>query len=331
MRRGWLLFAAFSLFAHPAGAEVGEVRIVRPMDLSALPLLVIEHDKLIEKQTEIMGLGSVAVRWIAPGKSSAPETIAAGQADLAALELAPFVAVWDERAGTSQELHAMAALQQMPFVLLSRAAAVHTIRDFTDKNRIAVPALKSSGPALMLEMAAAQEWGAEHYAKLAPLAVARPDAEASAALLSGKGEIDTHFSRIPFVDDELASPAVHRVMDSFDIAGPHTSFVLAASAKFKTANPTLSTAIMAALDEAEDMIKTNPGAAAEIYVSMVKDPNIAVEDLADMIGDPDLAYTTVPAGVQRLAEFMQRTGRLKHKPASWRDLFFPEAHNLPGS
>ena len=79
------------------------------------------------------------------------------------------------------------------------------------------------------------------------------------------------------------------------------------------------------------LIKANPGQAAEIYVGMQKDHDISLEDLSDMIGDPDLAYTTAPAGVMRLAEFMQRIGRLKRLPQSWKDVFFPEAHDLSGN
>jgi NitT/TauT family transport system substrate-binding protein len=30
-------------------------------------------------------------------------------------------------------------------------------------------------------------------------------------------------------------------------------------------------------------------------------------------------------------EFMHKVGRLKHKPSSWKDMFFAEAHDLKGS
>jgi len=35
--------------------------------------------------------------------------------------------------------------------------------------------------------------------------------------------------------------------------------------------------------------------------------------------------------VMKYAEFMHRIGTLKNLPASWKDLFFPEIHGVPGS
>jgi len=89
--------------------------------------------------------------------------------------------------------------------------------------------------------------------------------------------------------------------------------------------------VLAALNDANKLLKDNPGHAAEIYVGMEKDHDIALEDLSDMIGDPDLAYTAAPAGVMRIAEFLHRTGRLKRAPQSWKDWFFPEAQDLTGN
>ncbi len=54
-------------------------------------------------------------------------------------------------------------------------------------------------------------------------------------------------------------------------------------------------------------------------------------DLVTMITDPDIDYTTTPANLMKHASFMHKVGRLKHLPASWKDLFFAEAHDLNGS
>ena len=228
---------------HPASAETAALRIARPVDLVALPLIVMQHEHLIERVAEQMGLGAVKIDWVNPGKTGPIEALAGGQAELAATDIVSLVIAADNTAGTPGEVRALAALTERPYVLVARKAGVNTIRDFRAGDHIAVPALKISGPALMLEMAAAQEWGVEHYDKLDPLLVARPDEAASEALQSGKGNLDAHFSQAPYADDELVNAAIHRVMDSFDIAGPHSVGALVATAKFRDANPLLCAAV----------------------------------------------------------------------------------------
>ena len=324
--------AAILLLGGPGrAADSDELRIVRPIDLAYLPLLVAEHEKLLEKHADMNGIGKIKVRWLAPGKSGAAEMLSDGSVDFAAFEIGAFAAAWDQRTGTPLELRALAAIEQMPYVLVVRKPGIQTILDFTDKDRIAVPASANAGPGLMLEMAAAQEWGADHYNKLDPLLVTKADADAVAALASGKDDIDAHFSRMPYSDGELGDKSVHRVMDSIDIAGPNTTTVLAAAKEFHDANPRLCSAVVDALDEADKLIRDHPGQAAEFYISMSKQSGTSVEDLADMIGDPDFGYATAPVGVKRLVDFLQQTGRLKHRPGAWKDLFFSEAQNLPGS
>jgi len=330
-RIGWVVLAVVIGVSRPGLAETDTVRILRPVDLATLPLLIAEHDKLIEKQAEKRGLKPPTIRWSTPGKTGPLDALAGGQADLVATEIVPFLIAAETTANKPQQVRGLAALAQRPYVLVTRNSAIKTIRDFKETDRIAVPALKTSGPALLLQMAAAQEWGPENYAKLDPMMVARSDEAATEAVESGRGDLASHFSRSPYSDDELADPKIRRIMDSFDIAGPHSASLLATNARFHDANPGLCAAIFAALGDADQLIKANPGQAAEIYVGMQKDHDISLEDLSDMIGDPDLAYTTAPAGVMRLAEFMQRIGRLKRLPQSWKDLFFPEAHDLAGN
>ena len=315
--------------ARLAVAETDTVRIARQYSLAALPLMVAEKRKLIEKRAIAAGL-EVKVQWLVPDRSGAVDTLLNGNADLAPVSVGHFLAAWDRKLGTPQEMRALAALARVPYVLVTRNAAIKTIRDFTDRDRIAVPAVKFSVPALMLEMAAAQEWGPEHYDKLDDRVRSVSDTAASAELRDGKSDLDAHFSRSPYVDDELGSNAVHRIMDSYDIAGPHSDDMLAALVKFQQANPRLCAAIFGALQDADEIIRKNPGEAAEIYVSLIGEKEISVEDFTDIIGDPDVAFTVAPAGVGRLADFMARIKRIKHHPESWKDLFFPEAQATPG-
>lgn len=326
-----LLLAAVFAAGSPAAADTTALRIMRPLDIDALPLVVMEHEHLIERAAQSMGLGSVTVTWAVPDKGGIPTTLGDGRADLAMVDLVPFLIAADAGPGAGTRLQAIGAVLQRPYVLVTRNKAVHTIRDFRDSDRIAVPALKVSGPAVMLEMAAAQEWGSAAYARLDPLVVARPDAVAADMLVYAKGAVDAHFSRSPVVDAELADPAVHRVMDSFDIAGPHSAAVLATTAGFANAHAELCKAVLKALGSADDFIRRTPGAAAEIFAGAVKDEDIPLEDLSDMIGDPDRVYRTAPFGVTQLAQFLQRIGRLKHRIDTWRQFFASATHDLPGS
>jgi NitT/TauT family transport system substrate-binding protein len=50
-----------------------------------------------------------------------------------------------------------------------------------------------------------------------------------------------------------------------------------------------------------------------------------------VLTDPDIRFSTTPANVLRYARFMHSIGSLREEPASWRDLFFEEVHELPGS
>jgi NitT/TauT family transport system substrate-binding protein len=90
-------------------------------------------------------------------------------------------------------------------------------------------------------------------------------------------------------------------------------------------------AVRAAHEEANAFIKRELKAAAQIYLKLTNDKKNSVDDLVAMITDPDIDYTTAPANLMKHVEFMHKVGRMKHMPASWRDLFFAEAHDLKGS
>jgi len=318
--------------AKPALADVAALRIVVPGDLAALSLIVAAHDHLVEQQLQARGLAGVTVQWLTPNGGNPIDELLAGRADIVATtDLVGFLLAWDERSGTPQEIRGLAALARMPYTLLTRNPAIATIRDFTAADRIAVPTLRVSLPAVMLEMAAADEWGAAHYDKLDPLTVARGSDAADKALHSPKGDIDTDFSRMPYADDERGDPAIHRVMDSFDIAGPHSIGAVVTTATFHDANPALCAAVVGAITGADGLISAGRGAAAEIYDVMEKTNGIPVEDLTDMLGDPDVSFTPAPAGTLRLVKFLHQIGRIRHSAESWQQLFFPEVYKLPGS
>jgi NitT/TauT family transport system substrate-binding protein len=102
------------------------------------------------------------------------------------------------------------------------------------------------------------------------------------------------------------------------------------TSKFRDQNPGIYAVFLAALVEATDFINRDRQAAAEIYLQMTGEKSTSVEDLAKMLADPQLRYTLTPENVVKFAFFKARTGNIKAKPDSWKDLFFADIHALPG-
>ncbi|NWO91586.1 ABC transporter substrate-binding protein, partial [Escherichia coli] len=73
--------------------------------------------------------------------------------------------------------------------LNSNNPEIKTLKDLTPKDKIALPGIKTSLSAVVLQMMAAHEFGRENYAKLDPLTVSLPHPEALAAVTSGQTEI----------------------------------------------------------------------------------------------------------------------------------------------
>lgn len=332
MRMASVLACAAVALATPACAEVTSVRLSKQYGLPYLPMVVIEERKLIEKHARQAGLGDVTVVWSTlAGPAEQVTAVLAGELDFIGPGVPTLATVWDKTAGTPQEMRALAAMQSMPYVLVTRKADVKTIADFTENDKIALPAVKLSSHALVLEMAAAKLWGDDKYDKLDSITITRSHPDAAAALLSGRSEIDSHFASAPYYYRELKQPGIHGVLKSYDVVGGrHTNGTLVLTRKFHDANPKLCAAVLAAFEEANGFIKANPRQAAALYLDSTGE-KIALDELEPMVADPDVDYTTTPANVMALVAFMHQVGRIKRKPVSWKELFFPEAHGLGGS
>ena len=332
----WRKLATSALIVAAIGggaqAEVNEVHMSKQFGLPYLPMMVIESQKLIEKNAAAAGLSEVKTTWTQrAGPAAELDALLAGQADFIGPGVPTLATIWDKTHGTPQEARALIAMQSMPYVLVTRNPNVKTIADFTDKDKIALPAVKLTGHALALEMESAKIWGFDRYDKLDSITITRSHADAAIALMSGKSEINSHFASSPFYYYELATPGIHQVLKSYDVVGgKHTNGVLVTTKKFHDANPKLCGAIVAAFNEADAFIKAHPRAAAEIYKTIAKDKN-SVDALEKMVADPDVDYTSTPVNVMKFVDFMYKVGRIKKKPDSWKDMFFPEAYGLKGS
>jgi NitT/TauT family transport system substrate-binding protein len=310
----------------PAAAEVNELKIGKQYGLPYIQFVIMEDQKLIEKHAKAAGLGDVKVEWATlGGPAQLNDGIISGAIDIAGVGLPNLITMW-EKTRTNARVRAIAGLNFMPLLLLTRDPKIKTLKDYGEKDRIALPSVKISMQAILLEMAAAKEFGEANYEKLDPLTVSMGHPDAFAALNSGT-EVGSHFSSAPFQNRQLKMPGYHQVISSYDIIGPHSVSCIVMQTKFHDGNPKLTAAILAAMKEATAWIKADKRAAAEAYLRVTKD-RMPVDELLAMLNDPSIVITIVPKGADKISEFLHKVGRVKVRPDRWQDYYFGDVEKL---
>jgi NitT/TauT family transport system substrate-binding protein len=332
--RAVALFAALGLLGTPtlAAAEASTVRISYGYGILYLPLMVMDREHLLEKHAKAAGLSDVKVEWKTfDGGNVINDAMLSGALDIAGIGVPGFLTLWAKAKDNPQvEVRGLTGMSSSSMYLMTRNPNVKKLADFTDKDRIAVPGIKTSLPAVLLHMAAAKEFGDANYAKLDPITVALPHPEALAVMLGGKGEIDSHMASPPFSYIEAESPNLHRVFNSVDLLGNITLDMTFASRRFVDANPKLANAFVEAMKEACAMIGADKRKAATIYNDVRKSKQ-PIEETLKILEDPNSKFSAVPEGTMHYAEFMARIGTIKAKPTSWKDYFFVPITSSPGS
>ena len=318
-------------FALDAHAEQAELRVAKQYGLGYLQMMVMEDQKIVEKNAKAAGLGTIKVTWATFRSSDVMnDALLSSNVDFVCLGIPGIATIWAKTKG-GLEVKAASGFNFLPLQLNTRNPNIKSIRDLTDKDKIALPAVKVSMQAIILQMAAAQTFGEANYNKLDGLTVSMAHPDAMATFLSGAGEIDNHFTSPPFIQKELERPGITKVLNSVDVLGGPISFnVVAATTKFYNENPKLYAVFLQSLEEATAFINRDKRGAAEIYIKMTKDKS-SVDDILKIINDPQIEYSLLPKNVMKMVDFMYKSGAVKVKPASWKDLFFPNMHSLAGS
>ena len=328
-----LTFAAAVLswaIVPAAHAETSEIHVSRQYGISYLPLMIMEDQKLIEKHAKASGI-DVKVDWSKFASGAVMnDALLSGNLQFASGGVAPFTTLW-AKTRSNLDVKAVAAINSMPLYLVTNNPKVKTLKDFTDKDKIALPAVKVSIQAVTLQMAAEKAFGAGQEHKLDQLTVSLSHPDGFAQMMSGKSEITAHLTSAPYQYEELEDKRVHRVLNSYDVlGGPHTFNVVYASAKLYEGEPKLVKAFLAALNEAMKEIKADPHAAAELWVKADKS-KLPVAQAEKIIRDPENQWTMTPLRTMAFADYMARVQMVPLKPASWKDMFIADVHNLPGS
>ncbi|MBB3003924.1 ABC transporter substrate-binding protein [Paraburkholderia tropica] len=315
---------------QPARAE-GTIRVAEQFGVVYLMLNVARDQHFIEQEGHKAGV-DIKVDWVRlSGGAAVNDALLSGAVDIAGAGVGPLLTVWDRTHGR-QNVKGVASLGNLPYYLVSTDPNVKTVADFTDKDRIAVPAVGVSVQSRVLQYAAAKQWGDKQFDRLDKLTQAIPHPDAAAALIANSNVITAHFGNPPFQQQELAgNPKAHIVLNSYDVlGGPSSATVLYTTQKFRDENPKTYHAFVAALADAAHLISTDPEKAADIYIR-VNGSKIDRNLLLKILRDPQVQFKTAPQNTLPLAQFMYRTGAIRNEPKSWRDYFFDDPATAGGS
>ncbi len=323
--------SALLLAAIPARADVKEVFLAQQFGIIFTPLMVMESQKMVEKHAAAKGMPDLKVTWTRlAGPAVMVDAMLSGSLHFSAQGVPSMALLWDRTKG-NVGLRAISAINDSPIYLNTRNPNIKSLKDFTDKDKIAIPSIKVSSQALYLQMAAEKVFGPGKHTQLDSNVVALAHPDALAAVMNPQGEITSHFATSPFHEVEMKN-GFKTILSSYDaIGGQSTILTFCTTEKFKTENPKVYEIVKAAFDEAMEFTNADLKRAVGIYIEVSKDKKSTVEELHTLVTQPGFAFSKAPRTVGAFAAFMNRTGMIKNKPESWKDMFFPEAHGMDGN
>jgi NitT/TauT family transport system substrate-binding protein len=313
-----------------ARAETARVRVATQFGLAYLPLVVMEHDHLWEKQAEARGVKLNVDYARLGGGAGLNDALLSDSVELVAGGVAPMLLLWD-RTSRGANVIGLAALNVSPVDVLTNKPGAKSLTDFTPEDRIAVPAIKTSIQAIVLKAAAAQTFGQDQADRLDPLTVTMQHPDALIALTTRSSQITGYVSSAPFQEIALKTPGITKLTDSVAaFGGPTTLSVVYAKKRFATDNPVVMAAFYAALRESVAMIATQRGTAIDEYLEVTREKTDRAV-IEEILARPDVTFGIEPVGTLAVARLMRQFGILKQQPESWRDYFADALHAGSGS
>jgi NitT/TauT family transport system substrate-binding protein len=266
MRHAAIAILAIGLLATPGRAEVTKLVAAKQFGLGYLQMMLMQDMKLIEKHAQAAGL-TVEVEWATFRSSDVMnDALISGTVHFVSLGPTGLATIWSKTRG-NLNVRGVAGLNTLPLHLNVRDPSIQSVADFKDHHRIAVPAVKVSVQATLLQMAAAKAFGVAKFDQLDKLTVSLAHPDATAIMLGGPGEIVANFSSPPFAYRQKQNPAVRTILVSNDLMPGGLSFnVIAATSRFRDQNPKVYRAYRAALDEATQRVNADKAWGAAQYV-----------------------------------------------------------------
>jgi NitT/TauT family transport system substrate-binding protein len=332
-RRSVAAGLAAALLTPAIGRAQGksEISVSRAYGLIYMVTHVIEKRRLIEAHAARLGVPDLKVNWVNFGGGGAQtDALLAGGVDIVNSGIGNLLLLFDRTRGGVKGIVGTAG---QPLLLITRDPRIKGLADFGPGDKIAVPTVRVSTHAVVLQMAAAQAFGPENWARLDPYTVQMSPPDGAVALANPQHEVRTHFSAPPYDQIELKTvPGARVILSSTDVVGgPLAQAQFFTTTRFAQANPAVVEALKAATQEAIAFIQADTPEAITIYREVNRDKTPADELLALMRLPHMLDFIAAPQGTMTIARHLHRIGTIKTMPKAWTDFYLPVAHDLPGN
>ena len=246
---------ATSMATGATAEEGNEISIVGSYGLQFMPTYVAIDKHLIEKHAKALGIADpkVIFKWVTNG-GAINDALISDSSDVGEVPGPALVLFWSRTRG-AQAIRGIMAASEMPPVLVTIDPHIKTLDDYTANDRIAMPTVKISSYAIMMQMAAVQHYGWDKRFKFDPISVQLNFAQTVAVLLSGGTEIKSAILVPPFSEELLEAGKVRQILSLDDVLGGHgTLNVFSTTEKFHSQHPKAYAAVKAALTEAIEFI-----------------------------------------------------------------------------
>lgn len=295
----------------PPSKESLEISIAEQYGLAYAPLQIMKEKKLMEKN-----LDGVKVNWKQMGNTAAiREAMISNQIDVGFMAIPPFLIGWDK----GMEWRIASGLSSMPVGLVTYREDINSIRDFSSKDRIALPQ-PGSVQHILLSMACETVFNDSHKLDNQLVTMSHPDG--MNALLAKK-DVTAHFTSPPYIFKELNNKDFHQILSGEEAMGKDYTFIIGVTTnEFHNNNPEIYIAFINGLNEAIEFINENPEESAEI---LAKEYDIPTEEVLSYITHPGTKYSSTIKGLQEFADFMEKNDYISKSFKDFEEILWEDA------
>ena len=207
-----LAFAALSVASSPCASQsTKQLRIGVQFGLGYLPLYVADVNHLFEQRMREQGVAPVPVEIVhVAGGPQINDGLLSGNFEMGSGGYTAMMVSWDKtrNAGDSRLL-GVTALSSVPYDLFSTDAQLTSVKDLSrERDKIGVPSVKVSVPAIYLQMEAERLFGTGKHTALDDLTVSLSQPDGAISLLSGGTTVNSYLFSPPFIKQVTGKPGI---------------------------------------------------------------------------------------------------------------------------